>query len=116
MATTTDTAAGRKAAPARAGATREEQLEAQVAQLQDDLKAITETLRKLTGEKAEDVKTLAKAEFRQLKRRGQDMVEEAQDQAGEYEDQLKQAIREKPLTAVASALGIGFVLALLTRN
>ena len=43
------------------------------------------------------------------------MVEEAQDQAGEYEQQLKDTIREKPLTAVATALGVGFVLALLTR-
>lgn len=95
--------------------TREQELEAQVAQLQSDLKSITETLRKLTGEKAGEVRDIAEAELRHLKRRGQHMVEEAQDQASEYEQQLKDTIREKPLTAVATALGIGFVLALLTR-
>ena len=58
---------------------------------------------------------IAETEFRQLKRRGRHMVEEAQDQAGEYEQQLKDTIRQKPLTAVAGAVAIGFVLALLSR-
>lgn len=95
---------------------REQELEAQISQLRDDLKAVTETLRKLTGEKAGEVRDLAETELRQLKRRGMHMLEDAQDQAGEYERQLKDTIREKPLTAVATALGIGFVLALLTRS
>lgn len=122
MASTTDMAptgtTTRKAGTAASrppAKTREQELEAQVAQLQSDLKSITETLRKLTGEKAVEVRDIAEAEFRHLKRRGKHMVEEAQDQAGEYEQQLKDTIREKPLTAVATALGVGFVLALLTR-
>lgn len=122
MASTTDMAptptrkSGSNASSRRpATKTREQELEAQVAQLQSDLKSITETLRKLTGEKASEVRDIAETEFRHLKRRGQHMVEEAQDQAGEYEQQLKDTIREKPLTAIATALGIGFVLALLTR-
>ncbi|WP_051960716.1 DUF883 family protein [Devosia riboflavina] len=116
MAPTTTRKSGSTASSRRpATKTREQELEAQVAQLQSDLKSITETLRKLTGEKAGEVRDIAEAEFRHLKRRGQHMVEEAQDQAGEYEQQLKDTIREKPLTAVATALGIGFVLALLTR-
>lgn len=121
MANTTDMAPGRKAAAASTAGrastkTREQELEAQVSQLQDDLKSITETLSKLTGEKAEEVRDIAQTEIRQLKRRGQHMLEEAQDQAGEYEQQLKDKIREKPLTAVAAAAGIGFVLAILTRH
>lgn len=119
MASTTDMApaAARKSSGAAraAGKSREQELEAQVAQLQDDLKNIGETLRKLTGEKAGEVRDIAESEFRDLKRRGRHMVEEAQDQAGEYEQRLKDTIREKPLTSVATALGIGFVLALLTR-
>jgi len=123
MANTTDTApGGRKAATggtsraATSASDREQDLEAQVAQLRADLKGITETLAKVTGDKAGEVKDLAKTELRQLKRRGQDVIEDVQDQAGEYEKQLKDMIREKPLTAVASALGVGFVLALLTRH
>lgn len=97
-------------------ATREEQLEAQIAQLQSDLKSITQTLAKLTENRVEGAKEYATAEFRQLKRRGQHVLEDAQGQAVEYEQQLKDTIREKPLTAVATAAGIGFVLALLTRH
>lgn len=120
MASTTDMAPTAARKPSNTSSrtstkTREQELEAQVAQLQSDLKSITETLGKLTGEKAGEVRDLAQAEFRQLKRRGKHMVEEAQDHAGEYEQQLKDTIREKPLTAVATALGVGFVLALLTR-
>lgn len=120
MATTTDMAPGRKNqnSPARSAASRgrEQELEAQVKQLQDDLKSITETLGKLTGEKAGEARAMAAGELKQLKRKGQDMLHEAQGQAEEVEKQLKDTIREKPLTAVATAAGIGFVLALLTRH
>jgi ElaB/YqjD/DUF883 family membrane-anchored ribosome-binding protein len=123
MATTTDmaptprkssgSAASRTAATSSA---RERELEDQVEQLQADLKSITETVKKLTGAKAEEVKEIATTEFKELKRRGQAMVDDAQDQFSEVEKQLKDTIREKPLTAVASAVGIGFVLALLVRH
>jgi ElaB/YqjD/DUF883 family membrane-anchored ribosome-binding protein len=120
MATTTDMApTRRKIGNGRTAAktlSREEELEAQVAQLQADLKAITETLGKLTGEKVGEARTLAKAEMRHLQAKGEQLINEAQDQAGEYEKQLKDTIREKPLTAIAAAAGVGFVLALLTRH
>lgn len=126
MATNTDLATNPRKTSTRANANaplneavssaREAELEAQVSQLQDDLKAITKTLSKLTGDKVEEAKDYASTEFRQLKRRGQHMLDDAQDQAVEYEQQLKDTIREKPLTAVATAAGIGFVLALLTRH
>lgn len=117
MASTTDMAPSRrKAGTANPTKTREQELEAQVSQLQDDLKAITDTLSKLTGDKIGEARDIAKTEIRQLKRRGQHMLDDAQDQAEEVEKQLKDTIREKPLTAVATAAGIGFVLALLTRH
>jgi ElaB/YqjD/DUF883 family membrane-anchored ribosome-binding protein len=117
MATTTDMApTSRKSGSANSTKTRENELEAQVAQLQDDLKSITETLSKLTGEKVDEAKAVAKTELKQLKRKGEAMLSDAQDQAEEVEKQLKDTIREKPLTAVATAAGIGFVLALLTRH
>ena len=120
MATTTDmapTAAKKSATASRtASKARERELEEQVAQLQEDLKAITSTLRKLSGEKANTAQNIAISEMQHLKSQGEAMLAEAQDQASVYEKQLKDTIREKPLTAVASALGVGFVLALLTRH
>lgn len=94
---------------------REDELEDQVAQLRDDLQAIGETLKKLTTEKAGEAKDIAKTELRHLQRKGEHIVADAQNQAEEYEQQLKDTIRRKPLTAVATALGVGFVLALITR-
>lgn len=111
VAETASNAAAELASP-----NREAELEAQVSQLQSDLKAITKTLSKLTGEKVEEARDYASAEMRQLRRRGEHMLNDAQDQAGEVEQQLKDTIREKPITAVATAMGIGFVLALLTRH
>lgn len=122
MASTTDLAPTRRKSgnggrtAAAKTISREQELEAQVAQLQSDLKAITETLSKLTGEKVGEARQIASTEFKQLQRQGQKMIGEAQDQVGEVEKQLKDTIREKPLTAVAAALGAGFVLALLTRH
>ncbi len=44
--------------------TREQELEAQVAQLQSDLKSITETFAKPIGEKANEVQDIAETELR----------------------------------------------------
>ena len=120
MATTSDLAPTRRKAASAANRAsskvREEQLEDQISQLQDDLKGIASTLAKLSADKVNEVKDVAKSEARHLQRQGQNVLEDVQDQAGELEQQLKNKIREKPLTAVASAIGIGFILALLSRH
>jgi ElaB/YqjD/DUF883 family membrane-anchored ribosome-binding protein len=123
MATTTDLAPDRKPATPRrrrpsaaTSSTREAQLEEQVSQLQTDLKAIAATLAKLSNEKVSEVRDAARSEAASLQRQGQQVVEDVQEQASAMEQQLKDTIREKPLTAVAAAMGIGFVLALLTRH
>jgi len=33
-----------------------------------------------------------------------------------YEGQITEAIRERPLTAIAGAIGVGFLIALLSRR
>lgn len=111
-------AAGSAEASVRGAAAdaRERELEDQVAQLQSDLKSITETLGKLTGDKVGEARAIAKTELRNIQAKGEELLSEAQDHASEMEKQLKDTIREKPLTAVATAAGIGFVLALLTRH
>lgn len=103
-------------ANAATGKTREAQLEDQVSQLQDDIKAIAATLARISNEKVSEVREVAKSEARHLQRQGQHVVEDVQEQASALEQQLKDTIREKPLMAVASAVGIGFILALLSRH
>ncbi|MET3924330.1 DNA gyrase subunit B [Devosia sp. 2618] len=120
MATTPDLAPTRRkpasSASRATGKVREAQLEDQVSQLQDDLKSIAATLARLSNDKVNEVRDVAKSEARHLQRQGQQVVEDVQDKASDIEKQLKATIREKPLTAVASAIGIGFVLALLSRH
>ncbi|WP_164854854.1 MULTISPECIES: DUF883 family protein [unclassified Devosia] len=97
-------------------ASKEQQLEQQVSQLQNDIRDIAATLAQLTGEKVTEARGIAETEMHRLKRHGQNALDEVQDQAGALEESLKQTIREKPFTAVASALGVGFILALLSRH
>lgn len=94
----------------------DEPIEAQVARLQDDIKAIAASLARLSGDKVSEVRDTARHEYRQLVRSGQQVVEGINDQASVMERQLKDVIREKPFTAVASALGIGYLLAILSRR
>jgi len=119
MADTTDMAPARRKASPRASAAskaKEAQLEEQISQLQDDIKSIAATLARLSNEKVSEVKDMAKNEARNLQRQGQHVVEDLQDKTEDLEKQLKDTIRERPLTAVASAVGIGFILALLSRH
>lgn len=106
----------RRASARGNGRAKEAQLEDQISQLQSDLKAIAATLAKLGSNKVSEVRDVAQSEARHLQRQGQNVIDDVQDQAGALEQQLKDTIREKPLTAVASAIGIGFVLALLSRR
>ncbi len=126
MASTTDMAPNRTAkAPARRAAngprraaarqSREDELSAQVHQLQTDLKSIAATLASLAEDKVNDAQKVAKREVKNLARTGQHAVEDVQDEFGQLEKQIKDTIREKPLTAVAGAIALGFVLAVVSR-
>jgi len=97
-------------------AKREEHLEEMVNQLQEDIKAIAATLARMGNDKVSTAKETAKHEASKVVAQGQQMVDDLSGQAGELERQLKDTIRERPLTAVASAVGIGFILALLARK
>ena len=100
---------------AAAAASREDDLSAQVQQLQDDLKSIASTLASLAEEKVHDAQSLAKREVKNVAKAGQNALEDAQDEFGQLEKQIKDTIREKPLTAVAGAIALGFVLAVISR-
>jgi ElaB/YqjD/DUF883 family membrane-anchored ribosome-binding protein len=109
-------ATSRAAASAAAEAKSTQELEAQIARLQDDIKAIGTSLAKLSEQKVSEVKHEAEAGVSQLVNAGQHAISDVADQASAIERDLKRLVREKPLTAVASALGIGFMLAVLSRH
>jgi ElaB/YqjD/DUF883 family membrane-anchored ribosome-binding protein len=125
MADITETAAAAATTPPRRPAARprpvrsaqaEESLEDQVAKLQDDIKAIGASLAKLSDAKVSEARATARERYRDVVRSGQHVVDDLTDQVNAYEGQLVDVIRERPLTAVAGAIGIGFIIALLTRR
>lgn len=122
MAPSRTTATARRAANGaaaprarRSARAKSDDLEAQVTQLQNDLKAITQSLARLGENKVDEVKGVAKQRAAELKGKGEEMIESAQDEFNALEKQIKDTIREKPLTAVAGALALGFIVAVITR-
>jgi ElaB/YqjD/DUF883 family membrane-anchored ribosome-binding protein len=99
----------------RSTAAQPDDLEAQVAQLQSDLKTITQTLTRLGEDKVGEVRSGAKLRAAELRAKGEELIDSAQDEFGAIEKQIKDTIREKPLTAVAGALALGFIIAVITR-
>lgn len=90
-------------------------LEEQVAQLRTDMRSITNTLSRMGKTGASELKSQARAQADELTSRGQSALDYAQDEFGAFEKQIKDTIREKPLTAVAGAVALGFILAVITR-
>jgi ElaB/YqjD/DUF883 family membrane-anchored ribosome-binding protein len=126
MADTEDMAPSRATPPRRSAANgasrprrttkaREDDLEKQIAQLQTDLKSITTTLTRMGENKVGEVRSEATRRAAELRGKGEEMIESAQDEFGALEKQIKDTIREKPLTAVAGALALGFLVAVITR-
>jgi len=79
----------------------------------------------------ESVKTMGAEELRHLKAKTKAFLDEARDHGGEYvrvagkqaqeklavaQENLTETVRQKPLTSIAVAAGVGFVLALLARR
>ena len=108
-------AAARSAAASTASRSREDDLAEQISQLQADMRAIASTLAGLAEDKVSEAQSMAKREARNLARSGQQAVEDVQDEFGQLERQIKDTIREKPLTAVAGAIALGYILAVVSR-
>jgi hypothetical protein len=79
------------------------------------MKAIAQTLAGLAEDKVGEAQSVARREARNLARSGQQAVEDVQDEFGQLERQIKDTIREKPLTAVAGAIALGYILAVVSR-
>jgi ElaB/YqjD/DUF883 family membrane-anchored ribosome-binding protein len=102
-------------AAAASSASREDELGEQISQLQADMKAIAQTLAGLAEDKVSEAQSVAKREVKNVAKAGQNAIEDAQDEFNQLERQIKDTIREKPLTAVAGAIALGYILAVVSR-
>lgn len=90
-------------------------IEAQIAQLQADLKAIADSIATLANDETHLAKASALSEFEHLAANGKKMFNGLESELLNVEGELKKTIRAKPLTAVLGAVVIGYILALLSR-
>lgn len=93
-----------------------EDLEAEIARLREDVARLAEQLSK-TGEHSYSAARRAAAEgAEQLRVKGEAAVETIRANATDIEAQVTDAVREKPITSLAIAVGVGYFLALLSRR
>lgn len=99
------------------------ELEAELVQLREDVARLKEQLAKTgeqlgrTGEHTLAAARRAASEgAEQLRAKGEEAMDALKSNAGDIERQVTDAVREKPLTALAIAAGVGFFMALLSRR
>ncbi len=91
-------------------------LEADVRQLREDIAKLTEQLAK-TGQHGYGAAKRAAADgVDQLKAQGEAALGTLRDRAHDIEDELTARVKEKPLTSIAIAAGVGYLLAMLSRR
>jgi ElaB/YqjD/DUF883 family membrane-anchored ribosome-binding protein len=91
-------------------------LQAQVAALKEDIAKIAATLAKIGKNSARGATRSAASSYETAKARGGETFEDIRSQARELEDQLAETVRERPLTTLAVAAGVGFLLAMIARR
>jgi ElaB/YqjD/DUF883 family membrane-anchored ribosome-binding protein len=106
------TAAGKAANEARANS----DLEADIRQLKADIDKLTKQLAK-TGEHGYGTARRAATEgVEHLRAQGEAAFDSLRGSAKDIEAQLLANVREKPVTSLAIAAGVGFLFALLARR
>jgi ElaB/YqjD/DUF883 family membrane-anchored ribosome-binding protein len=109
-------AATGKTAKADAEILNQPDLEAELRQLREDIAQLREQLAK-TGQHSYGAARRAASEgVEQLRAQGEAAFDNLRTNAKDFEDQLAASVREKPVTALAIAAGVGYFLALLSRR
>jgi len=114
-------ASTRKTAKAAAGeetvsGATERSLEDDIKQLQKDVAKLTEMLAKTGRHSYDTARKAASVGMDQLKSEGQSAFDDFRVGAENVEAELTDAVREKPVTSLAIAAGVGFLFALLSRR
>ena len=99
-----------------AGGTTSQSLESDVAELRAEIASLTRQIAAL-GEKSMNTARRAATEgVEQLRSQGEAKLAELRGSAGDFESRLEETVREKPVTSLAIAAGVGFLFALMARR
>lgn len=85
-------------------------LEAEIAALREDIAAITATLGDIARYRADEAQTKVHKVKRKVANTGEQALESVQENLELAEGELKNVIRDKPISSVLIAAGVGFLL------
>lgn len=92
------------------------ELEEDIRQLRADIAKLAEQLN-VTGEHSyKAARRAAKEGVEQLRVQGEAAVEGLRGNARDFEEQVLSTVREKPVTSLAIAAGLGFLFAMMSRR
>jgi ElaB/YqjD/DUF883 family membrane-anchored ribosome-binding protein len=98
------------------GARATEDLAADIELLKADIAKLTKQLQETGQHSYGAARRAANEGVEQLKAQGEAALENLRANASDIERQISDTVREKPVTALAIAAGVGFLFALLTRR
>ena len=81
-----------------------------------DLRAAADDLRAAAEAKAHELRAAAEAKAHELRGRAEHLYDDARARARTLRDDGEHYVRENPMRAVLTALGVGFVLGLIFRR
>ena len=106
------------AAGSAADATRPNvsEMEAQIETLKEEIAKLTAQLQSSSERSMGALKAIAQEGVSQARARGEAAMDGIRSEAGDLEGEIVARVREKPVSSLAIAAGVGFLFALLTRR
>jgi ElaB/YqjD/DUF883 family membrane-anchored ribosome-binding protein len=98
------------------GANEAPNLEADIKQLRADLEKLAKQMAATSEHGYSTAKRAAAFGAEQLRAQGEAKLDELRASAKDIEEQIMASVREKPVTSLAIAAGVGFLFALLARR
>lgn len=92
-----------------------ERLEADIRRLREDVAALTRHLKESGDETYKSARKAATEGAEQFRAQGEAAMENLRDNAEDVSEQVADAVRRKPITSLAIAAGVGYLLAMLRR-
>jgi ElaB/YqjD/DUF883 family membrane-anchored ribosome-binding protein len=101
---------------ATGGAAGSKDLEAEIAQLREDLAKLSSQISATGSHSLDAARTAAQEGVLMLRSKGEEALEAARTNAKVLEDQVVASVQEKPITALAVAAAFGYLFAVLNRR
>ena len=91
-------------------------MEVQIETLKAEIAKLTSQMSSSGRQSFDALKNIASDGADQLRYQGEAAVQGMKAKAGDIEGQVVEAVREKPITSLAIAAGVGFLFALMSRR